>query len=83
MPGKIIVKMGLFDEIPKAQLEIYTKNKQAWEPDYGIPTFAGAPAGQRYQISFEVDFRYLLLEMRIPTEANAPPEPDIESLICE
>lgn len=45
MPGKIIVKMGLFDEIPKAQLEIYTKNKQAWEPDYGIPTFVGAPGG--------------------------------------
>lgn len=39
MPGKIIVKMGLFDEIPKAVMEQYTKNKQSWEPSFGVKAF--------------------------------------------
>lgn len=39
LPGKTIVKMGLFDEVPKAIFEQYTKNKQNWEPDFGIKTF--------------------------------------------
>lgn len=40
--GKIIVKMGLFDTIPKAVAELYCRNKQSWEPDFGIPALQGA-----------------------------------------
>lgn len=43
MPGKIIVKMGLFEVVPKAVFECYTQNKQDWEPDFGIPAFYKAP----------------------------------------
>lgn len=41
-PGKSIVKMGLFDTIPKLAAEIYCKNKQLWEPDFGVPAVQGA-----------------------------------------
>ena len=27
-----VIKMGLFDEIPKPAVEVYTKNRQDWEP---------------------------------------------------
>lgn len=43
MPGKTIVKMGLFETVPKAIIECYTKNKMDWEPEFGIPAFAKAP----------------------------------------
>lgn len=34
--------MGLFDTIPKLAAEIYCKNKQLWEPDFGVPAVQGA-----------------------------------------
>ncbi|KAJ9664214.1 hypothetical protein H2198_000432 [Neophaeococcomyces mojaviensis] len=42
--GKTIVKMGLFDTIPPAAMEIYCKNKQKWEPDVaGVNQVHGSP----------------------------------------
>lgn len=46
MPGKIIVKMGLFDVVPKAVMECYARNKQEWEPEFGTTKFEGAPGGK-------------------------------------
>ena len=42
MPGKTIVKMGLFDAVPKAVMEQYTRNKQGWEPSLGVASSDGA-----------------------------------------
>lgn len=43
--GKTVVKMGLFDEVPKAVAEWYTKNKQSWEPAVeGAQTFEKSPS---------------------------------------
>lgn len=43
MPGKTIVKMGLFETVPKAVVECYTKNRQEWEPSFGVAEFERGP----------------------------------------
>lgn len=40
LKGKLVIKMGLFDEIPKASAEWYCKNKQGWEPNVEGATLA-------------------------------------------
>lgn len=34
-PGKTIVKMGLFDDIPAPVAEMYCKNRESWQPAFG------------------------------------------------
>lgn len=31
LPNHIVVKAGIFPQVPKVQAECYTKDKQAWE----------------------------------------------------
>ena len=47
MPGKSFVKMGLFAKIPAPVAEVYTRNRDEWEPP--LPNTAqieGAPGGK-------------------------------------
>lgn len=34
LPGKTVVKAGLFENIPKTVIEMYCKNKEPWEPNF-------------------------------------------------
>jgi hypothetical protein len=44
VPGKSFVKMGLFKEIPAPAVEVYTKNRDKWEPALpNVAQFQGAP----------------------------------------
>lgn len=44
MPGKVVVRMGIFDEIPPVAVEIYMKNRRTWEPAIeGAGSIEGAP----------------------------------------
>jgi len=44
MPGKVVVRMGLFDDIPPVVTEIYMRNKKSWEPAVeGAASIEGAP----------------------------------------
>lgn len=44
MPGKVVVRMGLFDDVPPVVMEIYMRNKQSWEsPVEGAASMEGGP----------------------------------------
>lgn len=44
MPGKAFIKLGLFKEIPKPQMEAYIKDRDEWEPPLpGVAQFNTVP----------------------------------------
>jgi len=44
MPGKVVVRMGLFDNVPPVVMEIYMKNRKNWEPTIeSASSIEGAP----------------------------------------
>ena len=44
MPGKVVVRMGIFDDVPPVAMEIYMRNKKDWEPAIGdAASIEGAP----------------------------------------
>lgn len=43
LPNHVVVKAGIFPEVPKIEAECYTKDKQAWElPVDGAKQFHAA-----------------------------------------
>lgn len=48
-PGKTIVKVGLFDTIPKSAIEMYCKDREPWgarfDAKFGVVEFEGMLPG--------------------------------------
>lgn len=43
LPNHIVVKSGIFPEVPKVVAECYTKNRQSWESEVeGAKQFSAA-----------------------------------------
>jgi hypothetical protein len=48
LPGKIILKMGIFPRIPPPEMECFAAHKHAWEPEVeGVVGFKTVRGGEK------------------------------------